>query len=142
MRDLENTSQIYDNVMDSTMNVDRTCDYGETKADLRIDDYKLNCDASPLVINKKHGQSVTYDQMHAVRYLRPPTPPVPGEVIINQEADMVTKAAPPLVIRQVPARPATPEPLVIREAPPTPPQPVPVTIIRVSGKYTLFLTEN
>ena len=42
--------------------------------------------------------------------------------------------APPLVIRQQPARPATPEPLVIREAPPQPPEQVGPKIITISGK--------
>ena len=51
----------------------------------------------------------------AIRYLRPPTPPIPGDIIITQEANTLTAPAPPLVIRQQPPRPDTPEPVVIRE---------------------------
>jgi len=46
----------------------------------------------------------------------------------------LTPPAPPLVIRQQPARPVTPEPLVIREAPPQAPAPVGRKLITISGK--------
>ncbi len=66
--------------------------------------------------------------------MRPPTPPQPGEIVIRQEANLLIEPAPPLVIRQQPARPITPEPLIIREAPPPAPQPVGRKIITISGK--------
>ena len=69
-----------------------------------------------------------------MRYLRPPTPPAPGEIIITQEPNYVPAPAPPLIIRQQPARPTTPEPLVIREAPPQPPTQIGRKIITISGK--------
>jgi len=47
---------------------------------------------------------------------------------------MLTAPAPPLIIRQQPARPATPEPLVVREAPPQPPAQVGRKVITISGK--------
>jgi hypothetical protein len=62
-----------------------------------------------------------YHQEVAIRYLRPPTPPAPGEILIQQEGNSFAPPAPPLVIRQQPARPVTPPPLVVREAPPPPP---------------------
>ena len=61
-------------------------------------------------------------------------PPAPGEIVIHQEPDLVAGAAPPLIIRQQPPRPDTPEPLVIREAPPEPPAPLGVKKITISGK--------
>ncbi len=66
--------------------------------------------------------------------MRPPTPPAPGEIVITQEQNILTPPAPPLVIRQQPARPETPEPLVIREAPPQPPQAIGRKLITISGK--------
>jgi len=45
-----------------------------------------------------------------------------------------TGPAPPLIIRQQPARPPTPEPLVVREAPPRPPHAVGSKRITISGK--------
>jgi hypothetical protein len=69
-----------------------------------------------------------------IRYLRPPTPPAPGEIVIKQEANILTQPAPPLVIRQQPPRPVTPEPLIIREAPPPAPLPVGRKLITISGK--------
>jgi hypothetical protein len=66
--------------------------------------------------------------------LRPPTPPAPGEIIITQEANTVVGPAPPLIIRQQPARAETPEPLVIREAPPQPPAAIGPKRITISGK--------
>lgn len=53
---------------------------------------------------------------------------------ITQEANTLTPPAPPLVIRQQPARPSTPEPLIVREAPPKPPAPVGRKLITISGK--------
>ena len=70
----------------------------------------------------------------AIRYLRPPTPPAPGEIVITQEPNVLTPPAPPLVIRQQPARPITPEPLVVREAPPIAPTPIGRKLITISGK--------
>ena len=75
-----------------------------------------------------------YVQELAVRYLRPPTPPAPGEIVITQEADFRSGPAPPLIIRQQPARAATPEPLVVREAPPAPPPQLGVKRIAISGR--------
>lgn len=69
-----------------------------------------------------------------MRYLRPPTPPAPGDIVITQEPNVVTPPAPPLVIRQQPARPTTPEPLVIREKPPAPPPQIGRKVITISGK--------
>lgn len=133
---LDDTTQIYDLVMESEgnfTNLERTNDYDGLER-IRLSDYQLNQDPEPLVINKKHSQGVVFNQDYAVRYLKPPTPPAPGEVIIHQEPNIRTKPAPPLVIRQIPARSVTPEPLIIREAPPPPPKAVPVRCIRISGK--------
>jgi hypothetical protein len=44
-----------------------------------------------------------------------------GDIIIKQEESSRFPPAPPLIIRQQPLRPATPEPMIIREAPPIPP---------------------
>ena len=70
----------------------------------------------------------------AIRYLKPETPPVPGEIIITQEPNITHPPAPPLIIRQQPTRPLTPDPLIIREAPPTPPAPVGRQLISIGGK--------
>ena len=70
----------------------------------------------------------------AIRYLRPPTPPRPGEIIITMESDIVQTPAPPIIIRQQPRKVKTPEPLIIREAPPQPPKHEPIKIITISGK--------
>ena len=86
------------------------------------------------VITKRSSQHLEYVQELAIRYLRPPTPPVPGEIIISQEANKLSPPAPPLILRQQPARPETPEPLIIREAPPKCPCQVGRKVITISGK--------
>jgi hypothetical protein len=101
---------------------------------LPISEYKINEDANPEVITKRSLQKLEYIQELAVRYLRPPTPPAPGEIVITQERNILTQPAPPLIIRQQPARPKTPEPLVIREAPPLPPTKIGRKLITISGK--------
>ena len=86
-----------------------------------ISQYCLNEDDYPEIITKKSNQNLEYVQELAIRYLKPPTPPLPGEIIITQEKNTCAAPAPPLIIRQQPPRPDTPEPLVIREAPPEAP---------------------
>ena len=104
------------------------------RGDLAISEYKIYEDSNPEIITKKVTQAVEYIQELAIRYLRPPTPPAPGEIVITMEANIATGPAPPLIIRQQPARALTPEPLVIREAPPQPPVPVGPKRITISGK--------
>lgn len=104
------------------------------KGVIPITEYIINEDSNPEIITKKVSQSLEYIQELAIRYLRPPTPPAPGEIVITQEVNTLTPPAPPLVIRQQPARPDTPEPLVVREAPPQPPAQVGRKVITISGK--------
>jgi hypothetical protein len=99
-----------------------------------ITQYVINEDSNPEVIRKRTEQQLIYEQEVAIRYLRPPTPPPPGEILIKQEKNISTPPAPPLVIRQQPPRPETPAPLVIREAPPRAPLPVGQKVITISGK--------
>jgi hypothetical protein len=104
------------------------------RGEIPISEYSINQDSNPEIITKKSKQRLEYVQELAIRYLRPPTPPAPGEIIINQEPNTVSAPAPPLIIRQQPARPDTPEPLVVREAPPQPPPQVGRKVITISGK--------
>ena len=87
----------------------------------QLSNYILNEDENPEIINKKSLKCLNMKQEVAIRYLRPPTPPVPGEIIIQEQAHIRVPPAPPLVLRQQPPRPTTPPPLVFREAPPKPP---------------------
>lgn len=77
-----------------------------------VSQYPINEDSNPEIITKRSNHQVEYIQELAIRYLRPPTPPAPGEIIITQEVNSLTPPAPPLIIRQQPPRPTTPEPLV------------------------------
>ena len=99
-----------------------------------ITKYKINEDLNPEIIKKQTGQRINYQQEIAVRYLKPPTPPPPGEIIIKQEKNIPIKPAPPLVIRQVPPRPETPPVLVVREFPPKAPITIGKKVITISGK--------
>ena len=104
------------------------------KGVLPIEKYSINEDSNPEIITKRVRKQLEYVQQLAIKYLRPPTPPAPGEIVIKQEANTLTQPAPPLVIRQAPPRPSTPKPLVIREAPPKPPAQIGRKIIKISGK--------
>ena len=99
-----------------------------------LSQYAINEDSNPEIITKRSQQQLVYQQEVAIRYLRPPTPPAPGEIIIQQEINTLTPPAPPLVIRQQPPRPVTPQPLVVREAPPQPPTQIGKKVITISGK--------
>ena len=49
-----------------------------------LNDYKINEDPNPQLITKNSENGLEYTQELAVRYLRPPNPPAPGEIIIKQ----------------------------------------------------------
>lgn len=66
---------------------------------LPINEYAINEDSTPEIITKRAEHTLTYIQELAVRYLRPPTPPTPGEILITQEVSSLTPPAPPLIIR-------------------------------------------
>ena len=51
---------------------------------ISINQYRLNEDPNPEVISKVSCQPVEYHQDIQIRYLRPPTPPPAGEIIIRQ----------------------------------------------------------
>ena len=103
------------------------------KGHIPIESYSINQDENPEVIMKRFSQRMNYVQELAIRYLRPTTPHTPGDILITQEKNVLTSPAPPLIIRQQPARPVTPEPVVIREAPPKAPPITGVKKITISG---------
>ena len=82
------------------------------KGELPLDQYPINQDPNPELIIKKPKAKLDFVQELAIRYLRPPTPPSPGDLIIRQEPTFQPPPLPPIIIRQQPARPSTPEPLV------------------------------
>jgi hypothetical protein len=102
------------------------------RGNVPISKYPINDDPNPEIIRKRTNQQIVYHQEVAIRYLRPPTPPPPGEILI-QQVGISLPPAPPLVIRQQPPKPVTPPPLVVREAPPPPPQ-----VIGRKGNVTIY----
>lgn len=110
------------------------CEQLNWRGELPIAEYLINQDANPEVIKKNIRKQLEYVQELAIRYLKPPTPPQPGEIIIKLEANTQIPPAPPLIIRQQPPRPASPAPLVIREEPPKPPNTPGRKLIKISGK--------
>jgi hypothetical protein len=95
--------------------------------------YPINQDPAPDFVTKRTNQKIQFEQEIAIRYLRPPTPPASGDILIVQEPSCSLPPAPPLIIRQRPTRPSTPPPLVIREAPPAPPPVLCSKLIRIPG---------
>ena len=57
---------------------------------MAIEQYQIYEDSNPQVINKKVQLQVEYVQELTFRYLRPPTPPTPGEILITMEANYAT----------------------------------------------------
>lgn len=104
------------------------------KGPLPLNNYQINEDPEPEIIKKTTSQKIEYVQELAIRYLRPPTPPAPGDIIITKGPNQIVPPAPPIIIRQQPPRPSTPEPLVIREVPPVPPPQLGKKVITIGGK--------
>lgn len=99
-----------------------------------LEKYETNKDSNPEIVFKKNNQNLEYIQELSVRYLKPPTPDVQGEIIINYEKNEIYDPAPPIIMRQQPSPPKTPEPLIIREAPPPKPNLIEKKVIKISGK--------
>lgn len=55
------------------------------KSEISLDKYQLNEDQNPEIIVKKLKDSIEYIHEIAIRYLKPPSPPGAGEIIISQE---------------------------------------------------------
>lgn len=88
----------------------------DTVSPLPLDQYKLNVDRNPLVVRRKPQEKVRYSQQISVRYLKPPTPPKCGDIVICELPSRQVAPAPPLVVRQAPPKPSTPPPLILRLA--------------------------
>jgi hypothetical protein len=109
-------------------------DFTGFQGPITLDQYPINEDQNPDIIQKISNKQLIYTQEIAIRYLRPPTPPPPGDILIIQEKNIPVPPAPPIVLRQQPPRPDTPPPLVIREAPPKPPCQITKKLVTISGK--------
>lgn len=98
-----------------------------------LSEYRYN-DEKPVTILKPNNTSIEYTQNVMVKYLRPPTPPPPGDLVIRNETESTTLIPPPQIIREVPERSRTPEPIIIREAPPRPPSPIQRKVVKIVDK--------
>ena len=74
-------------------------------ATLPLDQYQLNVDPNPEVIRKKPTEKVQYTQQISLKFLKPPPPEQPGDIVIKQEKDVQALPAPPLLVRQKPPAP-------------------------------------
>ena len=74
-------------------------------AALPLDQYQLNVDPNPQLIRKKPAEKVQYTQQISLKFLKPPPPQQPGDIVIKQERDVQAAPAPPLLVRQKPPAP-------------------------------------
>ena len=63
----------------STMDANKDINWS---SEIPVSQYPINKDPSPEIIRKAPVQDVVYTQEISIRYLRPPTPPPPGELQI------------------------------------------------------------
>ena len=83
-----------------------------------------NVDPQPLIVRKKPAAPVNYTQQVSVKFLQPPPPQQPGDIVITQQKDVQAAPVAPRLIRQKPPLPVKPAPLVVRERPPLAPAPI------------------
>lgn len=62
----------------------------------------LNYDPQPEIVHRDNPDHVTYTRKVGVRYLKPPTPPPPGPILIREVQPSPPKNPPPLVISTTP----------------------------------------
>ncbi|CAF1197365.1 unnamed protein product [Rotaria sordida] len=131
--DIENTSEIPINITRDrseyiNMPIDNNAIYQQQQQNI-IDNVKINRQP-PIVIRKKLPNNVTYKQNITVRYLKPPTPPPPGPLIIREVRPPPPPPQSPIQIRQRPPPCPSPPPLILRERPPPVPPRIPATVIK------------
>ena len=83
-----------------------------------------NVDPNPIVIRKKPSTPVNYTQHVSVKFLQPPPPQQPGDIVITQQKDVQAPPVKPRLMRQKPPLPIKPAPLIVRERPPLAPAPI------------------
>ncbi|CAF2585038.1 unnamed protein product [Rotaria sp. Silwood2] len=83
----------------------------------------------PIIIRRKLQNPVTYKQNISVRYLKPPTPPPAGPLIIREIRPPPPPPLSPIQIRQRPPPPPSPSPIILRERPPSIPPRLSETVI-------------
>lgn len=100
-----------------------------------ISQYKINLDSNFEKKKLNYASCVERVESLAIKYLKPPQPPKPGDLIITQQPDYQPPEAPPLIIRQLAPEPVLSNaPVVLRERPPQQPEIIPAQEIIIPGK--------
>lgn len=63
--------------------VQQHCGLGIQSGNFQYYHHQINYDADPIIIRKRPRNHIEYIQELTVRYLKPPTPPPPGEIVIQ-----------------------------------------------------------
>ncbi|KAI0982891.1 hypothetical protein GJ496_004919 [Pomphorhynchus laevis] len=96
-------------------------DFEEAGNMLPLKLYKIQNDTNPKVITRSLKLPAVlnhYRQNIKIRFLKPPTPPTPGPLIIKEVWSRQQRPAPPVIIKQRALRQNTPPPIILRERPP------------------------
>ncbi|KAL7675148.1 hypothetical protein ACOME3_001414 [Neoechinorhynchus agilis] len=97
---------------------------------LPLNQYQVQNDPNPIIIKKQYtGAIPSRTQKIKVRYLRAPTPPPAGPIIVKEVREPMAAQPPPVIIKQKHPSPPTPPPLVLRERPPPMPSVIPPKIV-------------
>ena len=94
----------------------------------------LNIDPNPIIVHKKQDEKVEYVQNINLKYLAPPEPEKPGDLVISQEVDVQIPPAPPLLVVKEAEKPIKPPAIIIREKPPKKLAHIPPQEIVIPGK--------
>ena len=73
-----------------------------TTTDADLSHMPLNYDPDPEIIYRDNPDKLVYVQKVGVRYLKPPTPPAPGPLVIREVQATPHKPLPPLVVSNTP----------------------------------------
>ena len=102
-----------------------------------LSQYKLNQDPNPEIINKKYDTKLQHKQTVTYKYLKPPSPAQPGDLVIKQENETLAPCPPPLIVRVSPTERKQAEKVIIREEPPKPPEKVQAQTLTIPGKVVV-----
>jgi hypothetical protein len=102
-----------------------------------LSQYKLNQDPNPEIINKKYNAKLEHKQTITYKYLKPPSPAQPGDLVIKQENESLAPCPPPLIVRVSPTERKQAEKVIIREEPPKPPEKIQAQTLTIPGRVVV-----
>jgi len=100
--DHDDIDDYYREQMKKTRRVRFSLDDSPTLSSRTRSESMINHDPNPEIIFRHNPEKLIYTQNVAIRYLKPPTPPPPGPIVIREIQPTPPEEPPPLIVSSTP----------------------------------------